>query len=173
VPIERGAALAVAAFAAAALATGGVAARARLALTSPALRAAGTFAASFTCSGAGVSPPLRWTAPPHGTRSFALALRDTSTTPVFVHWTAWGIPPRDRRLGRGARPPREGQNTFGVRGYGGPCPPPGERHRYVFTLYALAKPLTLSAGASPAQFAAALRRVRVVASAQLAGYYRR
>jgi Raf kinase inhibitor-like YbhB/YbcL family protein len=172
VPSERGAALAAAALAAAALAAGG-AARARLTLTSPQLPAGGTFAASFTCTGAGASPPFRWTAPPRGTRSLALAMRDTSTAPVFVHWTAWGISPRARALGRGAHPPREGRNTFGVHGYGGPCPPPGERHRYVFTLYALAKPLALAAGASPTAFAAALRRVHVVASAQLAGYYRR
>ncbi len=32
----------------------------------------------------------------------------------------------------------QGRNDFGTAGYGGPCPPPGDKpHRYVFTLYAL------------------------------------
>jgi Raf kinase inhibitor-like YbhB/YbcL family protein len=145
----------------------------RFALTSPALRQGGTFAAAFTCSGADVSPPLRWTAPPHGARSLALAFRDTSTSPAFTHWVAWGISPRARRLPRGGKPPREGENTFGVKGYGGPCPPPGRRHRYVFALYALAAPLPLRSGAGPAAFTAALKRGHVLGSATLAAFYRR
>src|SRR5947207_1691442 len=120
-----------------------------LALTSPALKAGGTFPRRFTCSGSDVSPPLRWTAPPAGTKSFALVMRDMSTSPVFVHWTAWGVAPKTRSLGSGADPRREGQNTFGMQGYGGPCPPPGQRHRYVFTLYALRTPLALSSGSGP------------------------
>jgi Raf kinase inhibitor-like YbhB/YbcL family protein len=31
----------------------------------------------------------------------------------------------------------ETRTDFGKPGYGGPCPPPGKPHRYVFTLYAL------------------------------------
>jgi phosphatidylethanolamine-binding protein (PEBP) family uncharacterized protein len=32
-------------------------------------------------------------------------------------------------------------NDFGRRGYGGPCPPAGVRHRYRFSLYALDAPV--------------------------------
>ena len=32
---------------------------------------------------------------------------------------------------------RQGVNGFGKVGYGGPCPPKGQQHRYVFHLYAV------------------------------------
>jgi Raf kinase inhibitor-like YbhB/YbcL family protein len=31
----------------------------------------------------------------------------------------------------------QGNTDFGAPGYGGPCPPPGQPHHYIFTLYAL------------------------------------
>ena len=143
-----------------------------LALTSPAFHSGGAIPKRFTCDGAGVSPPLRWTAPPRQARSLALLVEDVSTPPVFKHWLAWGISPRSHGLLAGARPPRQGRNDFGRVGYGGPCPPSGENHRYVFRLYALRKPLGLRSGASPQQFRRALRG-DVLRVAQLAGTYRR
>jgi Raf kinase inhibitor-like YbhB/YbcL family protein len=108
---------------------------AALVLTSPAFTAGGTIPARYTCDGANVSPPLRWTAPPAGTRSFSLGMVDV--TARFVHWRASGLPPGARALRAGAKLPRERLNSFGRRGYGGPCPPAGAPHRYVFTLSAL------------------------------------
>jgi Raf kinase inhibitor-like YbhB/YbcL family protein len=35
----------------------------------------------------------------------------------------------------------QGKNDFGRTGYGGPCPPKGEEHRYFFRIYALKKKL--------------------------------
>jgi phosphatidylethanolamine-binding protein (PEBP) family uncharacterized protein len=44
----------------------------------------------------------------------------------------------------------ETENSFGERGWGGPCPPEGdEPHRYVFALYALRRRLGLDRDASP------------------------
>ena len=143
-----------------------------LALTSPAFHSGGAIPKRFTCDGAGVSPPLRWTAPRRQARSLALLVEDVSTPQVFKHWLAWGISARSRGLAAGARPPRQGRNEFGRVGYGGPCPPSGENHRYVFRLYALRKPLRLRGGASPQQFRRALRG-DVLRVAQLAGTYRR
>ena len=40
-------------------------------------------------------------------------------------------------------PAVEGPNDFGRIGWGGPCPPAGTPHDYVFTLYALPAPLAL------------------------------
>ncbi len=107
-----------------------------LALTSPAFHAGGTIPSLYTCAGADVSPPLRWTAPPRGTRSLALSVTDPDAG-GFVHWRAWGIAASTRALASGARPPHEGRNGFGRVGYGGPCPPPGPAHHYVFELRAL------------------------------------
>ena len=67
----------------------------------------------FTCDGADVSPPLRWKAPPPRARGLALLVVDVSTPGPFVHWLAWGVSPRSRRLAAGARPPRQGRNDFG------------------------------------------------------------
>jgi Raf kinase inhibitor-like YbhB/YbcL family protein len=143
-----------------------------LTLSSPALHSGGAIPKRFTCDGAGISPPLRWTAPPRGTRSLALLVEDVSTPQVFKHWLAWGISPRRHGLAVGARPPRQGRNDFGRVGYGGPCPPSGDNHRYVFRLYALRKPLGLRSGASAQQFRRALRG-DVLRIAELVGRYRR
>ncbi|MEM1711774.1 MAG: hypothetical protein QXU12_05215 [Nitrososphaerota archaeon] len=39
-------------------------------------------------------------------------------------------------------------NDFGRIGYGGPCPPPGKPHRYIFKLYALDTRLELGPATS-------------------------
>ncbi len=107
-----------------------------LALTSPAFHAGGAIPAHYTCAGADVSPPLVWTAPPRGTRSFSLTVTDRDAG-GFLHWRAWGIPASARGLAAGAQPPHDGRNDFGRIGYSGPCPPPGPAHRYMFELRAL------------------------------------
>lgn len=106
-------------------------------LSSPAFHPGTTIPARYTCAGADISPPLRWTAPPRGTRSFSLTVVDVDAH-GYVHWRAQGIPASARGLRAGSHPPVESTNTFGRRGYSGPCPPAGSgAHRYVFTLRAL------------------------------------
>jgi Raf kinase inhibitor-like YbhB/YbcL family protein len=123
-----------------------------LTLTSPAFAGGGRIPARYTCNGPDLSPPLRWTAPPAGTSSFRVTVIDTSAHD-FVHWDARGIPSATRALAAGARVPREGTNGFGSTGWGGPCPPAGPAHTYVFTLQALD------------------RRGKVLATARLLGRY--
>jgi Raf kinase inhibitor-like YbhB/YbcL family protein len=158
---------------AAALALVGASAASALRLTSPAFRSGGAIPKRFSCDGADVSPPLHWTAPPARTRTIALQVVDVSTPSRFVHWLAWGISPRSRGLTAGARPPRQGRNDFGRVGWGGPCPPAGTTHRYVFMLYALARPLRLQTGASAREFQQAVGRAGMVRQALLIGTYRR
>jgi Raf kinase inhibitor-like YbhB/YbcL family protein len=110
---------------------------AAFALTSSAFHAGGTIPKRFTCEGADVSPPLRWTAPPRGTSSYALTMVDV--TVGFLHWQAFGIPAAARSLAANAKVKRTGFNSFHEHGYAGPCPPAGPPHRYVFTLRALSK----------------------------------
>jgi Raf kinase inhibitor-like YbhB/YbcL family protein len=158
---------------AAALALLGASSASAIRLTSPAFRAGGAIPKRFTCDGADVSPPLRWTAPPRRTRSLALVFEDTSTAPPFMHWLAWGIAPRVRGLVPAARLTLQGRNDFGRLGYGGPCPPSGAKHRYVFRLYALRKPLTLAAGASARELDRVLRPGNILGRANLVGTYKR
>ena len=116
-----------------------------LTLTSPDLTAGARVPAAFVwsrdgCSGANRTPRLRWSAPPPGTRSFALTVIDPDAPKPggWVHWRVEGIPAAARGLGsalpRGAV---VAKNDFGTTGWGGPCPPPGPLHHYVFTLRAL------------------------------------
>ncbi len=116
-----------------------------LRLRSPAFADGDLIPVAYTCTGADRSPPLRWDAPPPGTRSLALIMDDPDAPGGrFIHWVLYQIPPDRTELPEGvpAEPAVEGigfqgRNDFGRIGYGGPCPPPGPAHRYRFTLYAL------------------------------------
>lgn len=109
-----------------------------LVLSSPAVRDGGTIPPRYTCNGKGVSPPLRWTAPPPRSRSLTLLVTDPDAPGgTFVHWRATGLAPRAGAVQEGHHLRHEGLNGYGSRGWGPPCPPPGETHRYVFALEAL------------------------------------
>lgn len=59
----------------------------------------------------------------------------------FTHWVVYDIPSTVSQLQEDFQASgdiKEGQNDFGGVGYGGPCPPQGETHRYQFKIYALA-----------------------------------
>ena len=120
-----------------------------LALTSPAFQDGETIPTRHTADGEDLSPPLGWSAPPEGTRSFAVICEDhDAPSGTFVHWLVWDIDASERRLPEGAVGlPREGRNGFGVTGYGGPSPPPGLPHRYRFRVLALDTVLGLPNGA--------------------------
>src|SRR2546423_230614 len=91
----------------------------------------------------------------------------------FVHGRGWGMSPRGRGLAAGARPPRQGRNDFGHVGWGGPCPPFGTKHRYLFVLYALGNRLRLPNGATAREFQRAVGSAGIVRQTGLIGTYRR
>jgi Raf kinase inhibitor-like YbhB/YbcL family protein len=163
--------LAVLALAAVAASAAGGAPAKPLRLTSTAFSNGATIPMRFTCRGANLSPPLRWTKPPRGTRSFALELHDPDAPLAggFTHWLGWGFAAKARGLRAGKRAPVEGANGSGEPGYTGPCPPSGV-HRYVFSLFALSAPLKLRTGADRAAFRRALRG-KVLAKARLVGRF--
>jgi Raf kinase inhibitor-like YbhB/YbcL family protein len=127
-----------------------------------------------SCEGEDLSPPLRWTNVPEGTRSLAFVVDDPDAPGgVFTHWRAWGLDPAANGLGEGEPAPSEGQNDFGTTGYRGPCPPPGHgRHRYVFRLYALDTAIEFGAGATKAELEQAIVG-HVLTTAELVGTYER
>jgi Raf kinase inhibitor-like YbhB/YbcL family protein len=145
-----------------------------LVLASSAFPPGGNIPVAASCSGAGRSPALTWSHVPPKTRAFALVVDDPDARgndgKIFVHWLGWNLPATARALKTGAHLPREGQNSFGTRGYSGPCPPSGTRHEYRFRLYALSAPLALAAGASREDLDRALRG-HVRASALLVGFF--
>jgi Raf kinase inhibitor-like YbhB/YbcL family protein len=104
----------------------------------------------FSCDGENVSPALTWEEPPAGTVELALVVDDPDAPGgSFVHWVAFGIPPEQTELATGSSAGIvEGANDAGGTGWTGPCPPGGETHGYVFTLYALDAETGLEAGAS-------------------------
>ncbi len=101
----------------------------------------------FGCSGENVSPPLSWQNAPAGAKSFVLTVYDPDapTGSGWWHWVVYDIPAATKELpegagsGKAALPEgaKQGRTDFGAPGFGGPCPPPGKPHRYIFTLYAL------------------------------------
>jgi Raf kinase inhibitor-like YbhB/YbcL family protein len=104
---------------------------------------------------ANFSPPLSWGEVPANTQSIAI-LCDDPDAPVgdWVHWVLFNLPPDTRSLpenvAREAALPGEavqGVNDYHRIGYDGPCPPPGQTHRYFYKVFALDTRLALDAQA--------------------------
>jgi Raf kinase inhibitor-like YbhB/YbcL family protein len=95
------------------------------------------------CVGDNLSPPLAWSDPPEGTKSFALLMFDPEGRGGLgvSHMVTYGIPasvtgfsegelskPSDKYVG--------GKSLMGLATYFGPCTPPGDWHHYTLTLIA-------------------------------------
>jgi Raf kinase inhibitor-like YbhB/YbcL family protein len=129
----------------------------------------------YTGDGDDVSPPLTWSDPPAGTKSFALICDDPDAPRgTWVHWVLFNLPPTLRGLPEGASAGAaiDGVSDFGEVGYGGPAPPKGKPHRYYFKVYALDTTLNLPAGASKADVMAACKG-HVLSEGELMGTYQR
>jgi Raf kinase inhibitor-like YbhB/YbcL family protein len=157
-------------------------------LTSPDIKPGGKIANeqvfnNFGCTGQNISPELHWSNPPKGTKSFALNVYDPDapTGNGFWHWVIFDIPPTVTSLAKGAGNPKSGKtpagaiqsrNDWGITGYGGPCPPNGDKpHHYHFTIYAVdVDKLDADENASPAAVSSNLR-FHTLAKATLTGIW--
>jgi Raf kinase inhibitor-like YbhB/YbcL family protein len=135
---------------------------------------------SFTCMGSNQSPSLSWQGEPEGTVSFALICEDPDApVGVWTHWIVFNLPASIHSLAEGVSPDaalaggaQQGLSDFQKTGYGGPCPPLGQKHRYEFKLYALDIILSLTGAVTRAQLLAAIEG-HVLAEACLTGMFKR
>lgn len=140
---------------------------------------------SYGCTGGNRSPALHWVRVPTGTRSLALTIIDVDapTGSGWWHWVTYDIPSATKGLEAGAgtvnsaqlpRGTKQARNDFGQPGYGGACPPKGDKpHRYVITLHALdVATLDAPADASPAMIGYLIQQHRIAQSSVTATYSR-
>ena len=152
-------------------------------LTSPSFENQKRIAKKFTCDGENISPALKWSAVPEGTKSFALIVDDPDAPDpanprmTWVHWVLYNIPAtvsslpesvKDKDLPEGTL---QGLNDWKKTGYGGPCPPTG-KHRYFHKLYALDIVLPDLAHPTKAKLEKAMKG-HVLSKAELIGLYQR
>jgi Raf kinase inhibitor-like YbhB/YbcL family protein len=123
-------------------------------LTSPDIAPGATIANAqvfkgFGCTGGNISPALSWSGAPANTKSFALSIYDPDapTGSGWWHWVVFNIPagtaslPKDAgNVSKGLMPKGavQSRTDFGADGYGGPCPPKGDKpHHYQITVFAV------------------------------------
>ena len=94
----------------------------------------------FGCNGENLSPAISWANAPKETKSFVVTIydKDAPTGIGWMHWVVANIPANTTALPEGIK--ADGTNLpqgalqtrtdFGVPGFGGACPPEGQKHRY-------------------------------------------
>jgi Raf kinase inhibitor-like YbhB/YbcL family protein len=160
----------------------------RFTLRAPDLISRGRIAQSHVyngmgCSGQNISPALEWSNAPAGTKSFAVTAYDPDapTGSGWWHWVIYNIPATTTSLaagaGNGRNAPRgttQGTTDFGTRGYGGPCPPPGDSpHHYHFKVYALKTDRIDAPGNATAAFIGFNLNANKLATAEVVALYGR
>lgn len=104
---------------------------------------------SFGCNGENISPKIFWENAPKDTKSFAITLydKDAPTGSGWWHWLVFDIPKDVNFLEKNAGDMSKNllpsgaissKSDFGANGYGGACPPQGDKaHQYLLTVHAL------------------------------------
>ncbi|HEV3071430.1 MAG TPA: YbhB/YbcL family Raf kinase inhibitor-like protein [Solirubrobacteraceae bacterium] len=117
-------------------------------LTSPAFKNEEALPSRYTCTGANVSMPLRWSNIPSDTRELALFMVNLADVhgKIFAYWALFGLKPTGK-LTAGRIPPGAivGRNSLGQTHYS-LCPPKGQPTRYIFVIYALPRNIPVRPG---------------------------
>ena len=149
-------------------------------ITSTAFHDGATIPREYTCDGRDMSPPLAWSGVPQGAKSLALICDDPDAPMgTWTHWVLWGLPANTNSLPEEVRldtplpgGAEQGLNSFHRIGYGGPCPPPGNPHRYFFKLYALDAATDLPPAATHSQVVRFIQKHKL-GEVKLGGTYQR
>jgi len=102
----------------------------------------------FGCKGDNISPSVKWTGAPDGTKSFVITIYDPDapTGSGWWHWVVFNIPASTTSLPKNAGDVKKKllpsgaiqiRNDYGFDGYGGMCPNAGPAHHYTLTVYAM------------------------------------
>lgn len=139
----------------------------------------------FGCSGENQSPQLSWKNAPEGTKSFAVTMYDPDapTGSGFWHWVVFDIPSNTNELLTNAGNANlnlipngaiQSVTDYGIKGFGGPCPPVGHGfHQYIITVYALkTEKLGLTDTTNPAVVGFYLWN-QTLAKSSIVAYYKR
>jgi Raf kinase inhibitor-like YbhB/YbcL family protein len=126
----------------------------------------------YTRDGKNVSPPLKWSGVPDGTRSFLLVVQDPDApSGTFGHWAVFNMSPDTQELSEaeGGKPGpnalRQARNDFGNAYYDGQPPVGHGVHHYHFQLAALDTP-TLRSRQALASSVSGRKRKKICSSKQ-------
>lgn len=137
----------------------------------------------FGCSGKNISPELSWKDAPTSTKSFAITVYDPDapTGSGWWHWVVFNIPSDTKQISTDASELKmlpvgsvESKTDYGTSGFGGACPPKGDKaHRYVTTVHALdVKKLDLHKDSNPA-LVGYMINVHTIEKSSVIAYYKR
>jgi hypothetical protein len=120
-------------------------------MSSPAFHAGVPIAVRYTCDGADISPPIRWSAIPHGTAELALFILNLNSPPgagPLIYWAVAGLHPTLHGISAGKLPAGAivGRNSLGQNRYT-ICPAKSDGvQEYVVALFALQHPIAAPRG---------------------------
>ena len=129
-----------------------------------------------SCEGENLSPPLEWAEVDEDAVELALVMADFDTeNGIFHHWVVLGIDPDVRSMPAGRLPSGAvlARTTADNAVYIGPCPPVGETHEYLFTLFQLDRRLDLPEGTPTEDALDAIDEARLPGEGELRGTFGR
>jgi len=131
----------------------------------------------YTCEGEDINPTLQFKELPENVISLAIIVHDPDAIPNngFTHWVIWNIEPNTKIIQENSVPlgSSQGQNDAEIKGYRGPCPPPGKDHHYYFKLYALDVALELNEDNTKRVDLEKAMEGHIIEKAELIGLYKR
>lgn len=148
-------------------------------VSSPSFANGESIPGQHSCYALDLSPPISWSGLPTGTKSLALIAfePDAPGGGDWIHWLLYGMPPDTSEVPSGLKSSganlvggTHGTNDFKRLGWGGPCPPRGATHFYLFKVYALDSEINLAEGAKQSELVE-LMKGHVIAHGQLTGSY--